>query len=462
MRLRLLGCAALLFTGVAQADDGVPALLQFAEQYHRQNTAPKSENAAPADREAGQKKREPAKRPPDTHQPASSAKAFTLSQELLTRDQQLARQRMELTMLRQELTALRAEKAAPPVAALPDSSTLQQWIAGLGAAWRGSPDAQRTEALLRQATQETAKSRTTAAEAERRVTELESAAQASAQTLAQRQREHQEALHALRAALEESEQKRAGEQKATQQAREDLLALRKRLLWEMTPEQLKDERKRLSYAAGSALGRDIQGLMTERQSWGVPVDRDSLLAGVIDSVAGRLQLPPDELNTLTAQADAAAVAAREKRVNQQRRRDDDYLTQFSQQKGVKQSAMGFWYRVDYAGEGALAPTAVVDVVVKEKLTDGTVIQDMDLSGKVLSQPLSEYPPLFREAIGHLHNHGSLTMVVPPALAYGETGYPPKVPPNATMVYELRIDNSQAPAKGVQAVKREADTAGEQG
>ncbi|MBH2885369.1 FKBP-type peptidyl-prolyl cis-trans isomerase N-terminal domain-containing protein [Serratia ureilytica] len=462
MRLRLLGCAVLLFPGAAQADDGVPALLQFAEQYQRQNTGPAPEKTAPGDRESGKKKREPAKRLSDNSQSASPAKTFTLSQELLARDQQLARQRMALTALRQELAALRAEKAAPPVAALPDSSTLQQWIAGLGAAWRGSPDAQRAEALLRQATQETAKSRATAAQAERRVTELESAAQASAQTLAQRQREHQEALHALRAALEESEQKRAGEQKATQQAREDLLVLRKRLQWEMTPEQLKDERKRLSYAAGNALGRDIQGLMTERQSWGVPVERDSLLAGVIDSVSGRLQLSPQELNTLTAQADAAAVAAREKRVNQQRRRDDDYLTQFSQQKGVKQSAMGFWYRVDYAGEGALAPTAVVDVVVKEKLTDGTVIQDMDLSGKVLSQPLSEYPPLFREAISHLHNHGSLTMVVPPALAYGETGYPPKVPPNATMVYELRIDNSQAPAKGVQAVKREADTAGGQG
>ncbi|BCZ56935.1 hypothetical protein SL267_15520 [Serratia marcescens] len=462
MRLRLLGCVALLFAGVAQADDGVPALLQFAEQYQRQNIGPATEKTAPDDRESGKKKREPAKRLSDNSQSTSPAKTFTLSQELLARDQQLARQRMALTALRQELAALRAEKAAPPVAALPDSSTLQQWIAGLGAAWRGSPDVQRAEALLRQATQETAKSRATAAQAERRVTELESAAQASAQTLAQRQREHQEALRALRAALEESEQKRAGEQKATQQAREDLLALRKRLQWEMTPEQLKDERKRLSYAAGSALGRDIQGLMTERQSWGVPVDRDSLLAGVIDSVSGRLQLSPQELNTLTAQADAAAVAAREKRVNQQRRRDDDYLTQFSQQKGVKQSAMGFWYRVDYAGEGALAPTAVVDVVVKEKLTDGTVIQDMDLSGKVLSQPLSEYPPLFREAISHLHNHGSLTMVVPPALAYGETGYPPKVPPNATMVYELRIDNSQAPAKGVQAVKREADTAGGQG
>ena len=41
--------------------------------------------------------------------------------------------------------------------------------------------------------------------------------------------------------------------------------------------------------------------------------RDSLLAGVIDSVSGRLQLPADELNTLTAQADAAAMAARETR-----------------------------------------------------------------------------------------------------------------------------------------------------
>ncbi|MBO2006982.1 FKBP-type peptidyl-prolyl cis-trans isomerase [Serratia marcescens] len=109
--------------------------------------------------------------------------------------------------------------------------------------------------------------------------------------------------------------------------------------------------------------------------------------------------------------------------------------------------MGFWYRVDYAGEGALAPTAVVDVVVKEKLTDGTVIRGYGTERQGAVATAVQYPPLFREAISHLHNHGSLTMVVPPALAYGETGYPPKVPPNATMIYELRIDNSQAPTRG---------------
>ncbi|MNW22140.1 putative FKBP-type peptidyl-prolyl cis-trans isomerase [compost metagenome] len=63
---------------------------------------------------------------------------------------------------------------------------------------------------------------------------------------------------------------------------------------------------------------------------------------------------------------------------------------------------------------------------------------MESSGKVLSQSLSAFPPLFREAIGYLKNHGSLTMVVPPELAYGEAGYAPQIPPDATMVYELRI------------------------
>lgn len=359
-------------------------------------------------------------RPP--HQKAST------NQPVLTRDRQLARQQAALTVLRQEIASLRAERSQLPAATLPDMKTLQQWIAGWRAAWRGSPDAQRTEALLRQAIL-----------AEKQIAELEAAARKSEQS----RHESQEELHTLRAALKESEQQRATEQNMTRQARNELLSLSQRLQWVMTPEQLKDEQMRRSYAAGSALGKDIQGLVSERQSWGVPIEWDGLLAGVIDSISGHLLLPAVELNRLSAQADAAAITAREKWVNAQQRRDGDYLGQFSKQKGVKQSTMGFWYRVDYAGEGELTKDAVIDVVVKETLTDGTVIQDMALSGKVLSQPLSKYPPLFREAIGHLRNHGSLTMVVPPDLAYGETGYPPQVPPNATMVYELRIDNSQS-------------------
>ncbi|MGE6062532.1 FKBP-type peptidyl-prolyl cis-trans isomerase N-terminal domain-containing protein, partial [Klebsiella pneumoniae] len=75
-----------------------------------------------------------------------------------------------------------------------------------------------------------------------------------------------------------------------------------------------NDQLRLSYAAGTALGNDIQELLNERKSWGLPVEKNSLLAGVIDSISGHLLLPQKELNTLKAQADSAAEAARQKQV----------------------------------------------------------------------------------------------------------------------------------------------------
>ena len=63
----------------------------------------------------------------------------------------------------------------------------------------------------------------------------------------------------------------------------------------------------------------------------------------------------------------------------------------------------------------------------EKLTDGTVVEDMDARGWVISQLTGEYPPVFREALMLMKNHGTMELVVPPDLAYGDEGYPPKVP-----------------------------------
>lgn len=68
----------------------------------------------------------------------------------------------------------------------------------------------------------------------------------------------------------------------------------------------------------------------------------------------------------------------------------------------------------------------------------TVIKDMESSGKWVSQPVNAFPPVFRSTLLKMKNHGSVTLVVPPSLAYGDQGYPPKVPPGATMVYSLRI------------------------
>ncbi|HGM7049697.1 FKBP-type peptidyl-prolyl cis-trans isomerase N-terminal domain-containing protein [Serratia marcescens] len=225
----------------------------------------------------------------------------------------------------------------------------------------------------------------------------------------------------------------------TQQAlREELDGLRSRAKWLPDAQALGKKPAQQSYAAGVALGRDIQTMLAERKNWGINPDKTVLLAGVIDTFNGHYQLSDARLTRALAESEKAVNDARNQAAKVQTSKGEAFVTEFKKKKGTQKSPSGFWYRIDYAGDEAIKENARVDIVVKESLTDGSVIQDMDRSGKVMSQPLSAYPPLFREAIGHLKNHGSLTMVVPPALAYGETGYAPQIPPNATMVYELRI------------------------
>lgn len=228
------------------------------------------------------------------------------------------------------------------------------------------------------------------------------------------------------------------------QLQDDLESLRKRAAYIDSSEILKDPAGRQNYAAGTALGQDILDLLKELNEGELETHQETILAGVIDAFAGKYQLTTDVLRKSLEESDTAFNTAREKARQIQQKKGTEFISNFKKQKDVKESSLGFWYRVDYIGDESISDQAIVDVVVKETLIDGTVIQDMSLGDNVLSQPISAYPPLFREAIGYLRNHGSITLVVPPELAYGEAGYPPLVPPNSTMVYELRVVNSKKP------------------
>lgn len=151
------------------------------------------------------------------------------------------------------------------------------------------------------------------------------------------------------------------------------------------------------------------------------------------------------LQTALSQAEQSIRKARLETATRWKKAGAAWLETFKKQKGVQKDSSGFWYRVEHIGDGELisGDDTVVDVVVVEKLTDGTVIEDMDARGTVISQPLGEYPPVFRSALLLLKNHGTVTVAAPPELAYGDEGYPPKVPPGATMVYTIRVEGVKA-------------------
>ena len=540
---------------VAGADDDVPALLQFAERYQRQD-APAAETVVTPSQES----QKPASRPVQTRETSSQRKQLAqLQKTLREKETRLEQQQAALQSLQQELTALRVASsltAADKPTPAPDLSALSDFASGVRQALNLTPQERKAQAQIAEAQAALARQKQQTEERDRRIALLEQrlaalpeqadkawqeklaaakttndkarqryeqdkkAAAAELeqqkaeaarltgelqQQLAQLQKERdgqrqqaEQQEKSLKTALEQqkaetakatgelqqqlaqlqeknktqTEQAKALEQrlvtattesaqavqqrdKATQQAdktatelaaahqaqqalREELDGLRSRAKWLPDTQSLKKKPEQQSYAAGVALGRDIQTMLAERKNWGINPDKIVLLAGVIDTFNGHYQLSDAQLTRALAESEKAVNDARNQAAKVQTSKGEAFVTEFKKKKGTQKSPSGFWYRIDYTGDETIKENARVDIVVKESLTDGSVIQDMDRSGKVMSQPLSAYPPLFREAIGHLKNHGSLTMVVPPALAYGETGYAPQIPPNATMVYELRI------------------------
>ncbi|MGF2651682.1 FKBP-type peptidyl-prolyl cis-trans isomerase N-terminal domain-containing protein [Serratia marcescens] len=540
---------------MAAADDDVPALLQFAERYQRQD-APAADAAVTPSRET----QKPAPRPVQPRETSSQRKQLAqLQKTLREKEARLEQQQTAIQSLQQELTALRVASsltAADKPTAAPDLSALSDFASGVRRALNLTPQERKAQAQIAEAQAALAQEKQQTEERDRRIALLEQrlaalpeqadnawqekltaaqtandkarqryeqdkqaaaaelaqqkaeAAKATGelqQQLALRQKELDEQCQqaerqekSLKTALEQqkaeaakatgelqqqlaqlqeknktqTEQAKALAQrlatavaesekstlqlaKTTEQAkknalaladanqtqqalREELDGLRSRAKWLPDAQALEKKPAQQSYAAGVALGRDIQTMLAERKNWGINPDKTVLLAGVIDTFNGHYQLSDAQLTRALAESEKAVNDARNQAAKVQTSKGEAFVTEFKKKKGTQKSPSGFWYRIDYAGDEAIKENARVDIVVKESLTDGSVIQDMDRSGKVMSQPLSAYPPLFREAIGHLKNHGSLTMVVPPALAYGETGYAPQIPPDATMVYELRI------------------------
>lgn len=344
-------------------DDGIPALLKFAQQ---QQAAPGVETV-------------PAAPGPVAAKPKTAAVTRADNARLTALNQALQRQAETIRQLEQQLAA-QAQPAAP-VTPKPDPIDIRPLVAalkGLRQAIATPPD-----------------------------------------------------LIAMAAAL-------ARQQRIATQQEQQLQQLNRQLTAQRQPPALASAADKQAYAAGVSLGRDILHLQEENRRLGIEADRTRLLAGIADTLAGRKRLDDTAIDNALKAADAALQQAQQQRQRAIRVDGKTYLADFATQPGVQKDALGFYYRVDYAGSGQINADDNVDIVVRESLPDGQVIKDMDLAGTTISLPLAQYPPLFRAAIGKLNKHGSMTLVVPPALAYGDKGSPPAIPPGATMIYTLRV------------------------
>ena len=166
---------------------------------------------------------------------------------------------------------------------------------------------------------------------------------------------------------------------------------------------------RQAYAIGVSMGEEVLQLLSTRASQGVKTSKDTVLQGIMDSFSGDIALDEKARNKALFDVSKKVFQNLKKLEQQTLSEGKKYQQNFAKQKGVVLKD-GIYSRIDYAGKGKILDSDIVTVTIKETLTDGTVINDMEAEGKVWSQPLKSYPPLFLGPLKRLGNHGAITVL----------------------------------------------------
>ena len=200
------------------------------------------------------------------------------------------------------------------------------------------------------------------------------------------------------------------------------------------PAPLDSEIDKGSYLMGYSSGMQIL------QRLGPVLDKDALQAGFAEALAGQasrvsqaeaeaaFQFMSKALDEKLAAAGTAAAAA-----------GDAFRAENGKRAGVKTTPSGLQYEILKAGTGA-TPTAEQKVKTHYHgtLTDGSVFDSSVERGEPVSFPVNGVIKGWIEALTMMPVGSKWRLVIPPALAYGQGGSPPEIPPNATLIFEVEL------------------------
>lgn len=107
--------------------------------------------------------------------------------------------------------------------------------------------------------------------------------------------------------------------------------------------------------------------------------------------------------------------------------------------GVQTTGTGLKYEVLRPGTGK-SPSAINSVKVHYHgyLPDGTVFDSSVQRGEPAVFPLRNVIPGWTEGIQYMKEGAKYRFTIPPHLAYGAAGSPPKIGPNQTLMFDVEL------------------------
>lgn len=191
-----------------------------------------------------------------------------------------------------------------------------------------------------------------------------------------------------------------------------------------------DEQKTL-YALGIAISQSLNDFAL------TAAELEIVKAGLNDGVMKRE--PRVDMNDYgpriekMVQARAGAVAEKQKKAGAA------FVAKAAAESGAKKTASGAVVKTIKEGKGPTPKaTDTVTVHYHGTLIDGTVFDSSVKRGQPATFPLANVVKCWTEGVQMIKVGGKSRLVCPAELAYGERGSPPRIPPGATLVFEVEL------------------------
>ncbi|HZM06274.1 MAG TPA: FKBP-type peptidyl-prolyl cis-trans isomerase, partial [Candidatus Saccharimonadales bacterium] len=193
----------------------------------------------------------------------------------------------------------------------------------------------------------------------------------------------------------------------------------------MAPAVMPDKDK-LSYAIGMNIGNGIK-----RSE--IDVDVDTVAAAIKDILAGKpTRFSDAEYKEIFEQLNRAMAARRQADAE----KGIAFLAENAKTEGVKSLPSGVQYKVIQEGSGPMPKdNDTVNVAYRGTLMDGTVFDETNnfptpVKGRLI-RGWQEILPMMKQG-------SKWKVFIPSVMGYGPRGFPPKIGPNAVLIFDLEL------------------------
>jgi len=203
--------------------------------------------------------------------------------------------------------------------------------------------------------------------------------------------------------------------------------------------KIESEESKTFYAIGAMFGSRLQGLSMSDE------EIAALSRGLYE--AAKKEKAVVDIASYQKKVQDMFKTRTEKNSVEAKKKGAEFLEKFKKEAGVKVTASGLAYKVISEGTGNMPkPTDTVEVHYHGTLIDGTVFDSSVERGKKISFPLNRVIKGWTEGLQLIKTGGKIKLVIPPELAYGEQGAPPKIPPSSTLSFEVELFTIQSAAE----------------